>query len=83
MSDAPRMPEVPQQVSDAPPDNWVDRFAPAITRPYLRLSRADRPIGTWLLFLPCLWGLALAAMEAGLPAVGSVAGACPAGWARS
>ena len=65
MSDAPRMPEVPQQVSDAPPDNWVDRFAPAVTRPYLRLSRADRPIGTWLLFMPCLWGLALAAMEGG------------------
>jgi len=26
----------------------------------LRLSRADRPIGTWLLLLPCWWGLALA-----------------------
>jgi len=31
-----------------------------VTRPYLRLSRADRPIGTWLLLLPCWWGLALA-----------------------
>lgn len=40
--------------------NWVDTHAPAATRPYLRLSRADRPIGTWLLYLPCLWGLALA-----------------------
>ncbi|MCL7463835.1 4-hydroxybenzoate octaprenyltransferase [Phaeovulum sp. NW3] len=48
-------------VADAPPDNWVDRWAPAATRPYLRLSRADRPIGTWLLLLPCWWGLALAA----------------------
>ena len=47
-------------VADAPPDNWVDRFAPAAMRPYLRLSRADRPIGTWLLLLPCWWGLALA-----------------------
>jgi len=47
-------------VADAPQDNWVDRYAPAPARPYLRLSRADRPIGTWLLYLPCLWGVALA-----------------------
>ena len=49
-------------VADAPKGNWVDRYAPAWTRPYLRLSRADRPIGTWLLYVPCLWGVALAAM---------------------
>jgi 4-hydroxybenzoate polyprenyltransferase len=48
-------------VADAPKGNWVDRIAPRWSRPYLRLSRADRPIGTWLLFLPCLWGIALAA----------------------
>lgn len=48
------------QVADAPADNWVDRYAPSIMRPYLRLSRADRPIGTWLLLIPCWWGLALA-----------------------
>jgi len=48
------------QVADAVAGNWVDRYAPRATRPYLRLSRADRPIGTWLLFLPCLWGLGLA-----------------------
>ena len=47
-------------VSDAVRGNWVDRYAPPATRPYLRLSRADRPIGTWLLLLPCWWGLALA-----------------------
>lgn len=47
------------QVADAVRGNWVDRLAPAATRPYLRLSRADRPIGTWLLLLPCWWGLAL------------------------
>lgn len=45
--------------------NWVDRWAPSATRPYLRLSRADRPIGTWLLFLPCLWGLGLAMLADG------------------
>ena len=48
------------QVADATADNWVDRLAPPAARPYLRLSRADRPIGTWLLLIPCWWSLALA-----------------------
>ncbi len=52
-------------VADAVSGNWVDRLAPARTRPFLRLSRADRPIGTWLLVIPCLWGIALAAMSDG------------------
>jgi 4-hydroxybenzoate polyprenyltransferase len=51
----------PDMVADAVRGNWVDRLAPAATRPYLRLSRADRPIGTWLLLLPCWWGVMLAA----------------------
>src|SRR5271168_3585886 len=41
--------------------NWVDTSAPAWARPYLRLSRLDRPIGSWLLLMPCWWSLALAA----------------------
>jgi 4-hydroxybenzoate polyprenyltransferase len=53
------------KVADAPAANWVDRSAPAAWRPYLRLSRADRPIGTWLLLLPCWWGLGLAATADG------------------
>ncbi|MEM8822894.1 MAG: 4-hydroxybenzoate octaprenyltransferase [Pseudomonadota bacterium] len=48
------------RVADAVKGNWVDTVAPVAARPYLRLSRADRPIGTWLLLLPCWWGLALA-----------------------
>ncbi|MDB5367613.1 MAG: ubiA [Rhodospirillales bacterium] len=40
--------------------NWVDRWLPAAARPYARLARWDRPIGIWLLLLPCWWGLALA-----------------------
>jgi 4-hydroxybenzoate polyprenyltransferase len=52
-------------VADAPIGNWVDTLAPAVTRPFLRLSRADRPIGTWLLLIPCLWGIALAANTGG------------------
>ena len=54
-----------QRVADATDLNWVDRFAPGWTRPYLRLSRADRPIGTWLLLLPCWWALPLAIAERG------------------
>ncbi len=52
------------KVADAVAGNWVDRLAPAQTRPFLRLSRADRPIGTWLLLLPCWWGALLAAAQA-------------------
>ncbi len=40
--------------------NWVDSLAPAPLRPYLRLARLDRPIGSWLLLLPCWWSSALA-----------------------
>jgi 4-hydroxybenzoate polyprenyltransferase len=45
--------------------NWVDSVAPYWARPYLRLARADRPIGSWLLLLPCWWSAALAAVAAG------------------
>jgi 4-hydroxybenzoate polyprenyltransferase len=54
-------------VADAPAGNWVDRFAPAFARPYLRLARMDRPIGTWLLLFPCWWSLALAEVAEGHP----------------
>jgi 4-hydroxybenzoate polyprenyltransferase len=47
--------------------NWVDRSAPIWARPYLRLARADRPVGSWLLLLPCWWSTALAAIAAGAP----------------
>lgn len=46
--------------SDIPRGNWIDRRAPRAVRPYLRLARLDRPIGTWLLLLPCWWGVSLA-----------------------
>lgn len=46
--------------------NFVDRSPPSL-RPYLRLSRFDRPIGAWLLLLPCWWSAALAAVYAGAP----------------
>ena len=53
------------RVSDATGRNWVDEYCPPWSRPWLRLSRADRPAGTWLLLIPCLWTLALAANAEG------------------
>jgi 4-hydroxybenzoate polyprenyltransferase len=52
------------RVADAT-GNWVDGFAPAWARPYLRLARLDRPIGSWLLLMPCWWSVGLAAVKAG------------------
>ena len=37
---------------------WVARL-PRAWLPYVLLARADRPIGTWLLFLPGVWGILL------------------------
>ncbi|MDE2467746.1 MAG: 4-hydroxybenzoate octaprenyltransferase, partial [Bradyrhizobium sp.] len=51
---------VAARVADAT-GNWVDTRAPSWSRPYLRLARLDRPIGSWLLLLPCWWSAALAA----------------------
>ena len=50
---------------DARPDNWVDRYAPRPIRPWLKLARFDRPIGTWLLMLPGWQAVALAGAEQG------------------
>ena len=52
-------------VADAVRGGWVDTRAPEAWRPYLRMMRADRPIGWWLLLLPCWWGLALAGASEG------------------
>ena len=48
------------RVADAT-GNWVDTVAPSWSRPYLRLARFDRPIGSWLLLMPCWWSAALSA----------------------
>jgi 4-hydroxybenzoate polyprenyltransferase len=54
-----------QTTADAKPADvaltWVDK-TPEAVRPYLRLMRLDRPIGTWLLFWPCVFGLMLGAI---------------------
>ncbi len=49
--------------SDIPKGGWVDRLLPAAARPYARLARLDRPIGTWLLLFPCWWSIAFASPE--------------------
>jgi len=44
-------------VADAVRGHWADRHLPQAVRPYARLARLERPIGWWLLLLPCWWGL--------------------------
>lgn len=53
-------------VADAVAGSWVDTSAPKSWRPYLRMMRADRPIGWWLLLLPCWQALALAGATQGV-----------------
>jgi 4-hydroxybenzoate polyprenyltransferase len=60
------MSEATGRVADST-GNWVDRKAPAWARPFLRLARLDRPIGSWLLLLPCWWSLGIAAVRAAAP----------------
>jgi 4-hydroxybenzoate polyprenyltransferase len=67
------MSDTPGRVADAT-GNWVDGSAPAVTRPYLRLARLDRPIGSWLLLMPCWWSAGLAGMASGhLPSLAHIA----------
>ena len=58
------MSETTGRVADAT-GNWVDGLAPPFARPYLRLARLDRPIGSWLLLMPCWWSVGLAGMHNG------------------
>ena len=48
-------------MSDIRAGDWADRYAPPGFRPYIRLARLDRPIGTWLLLFPGWWSIAMAA----------------------
>ena len=53
--------------SDIPSGNWVDRWLPPSARPYARMARFDRPIGTWLLLFPGWWSIAMASDIAASP----------------
>ena len=57
----------PSGPSDIARGNWVDRLLPAAARPYARLARLDRAIGTWLLLLPGWWAVALGAQPGAWP----------------
>jgi 4-hydroxybenzoate polyprenyltransferase len=59
------MTETSHHIADAGRDNWVERLLPLATQPYAQLMRLDRPIGWWLLLLPCWWGLFLAQVSQG------------------
>lgn len=52
--------------TDIAAENWLLRSLPETARPYALLMRLDRPIGTWLLLLPCWWGATIAS-ESALP----------------
>lgn len=64
MTDGGRPPVTP--VADST-GNWVDFAAPSWSQPFLRLARIDRPIGWWLLLLPCWWSAAIAALAQRAP----------------
>ena len=53
-----RRTNLPMMHTDIVATGWVGRM-PRAWLPYLLLARVDRPIGTWLLFLPGLWGILL------------------------
>jgi len=54
------MDERNDSLPDAIRGHWADRLLAPPARPYARLARLERPIGWWLLLLPCWWSSALA-----------------------
>lgn len=55
--DSERLAPIPVDLSDIVFTDWVERWLPKSWRPYARLCRLDRPIGTWLTLLPCIAAL--------------------------
>ncbi|MGC1863390.1 MAG: 4-hydroxybenzoate octaprenyltransferase [Methylocystis sp.] len=66
MSLTPENAEVAEALPDTVSGHAVLRFAPGPFKPFVQLARLDRPIGWWLLLLPCWQGGALAASALGL-----------------
>lgn len=54
------------RTDDTPEGNAIARLRTSVM-PYARLMRMDRPIGSWLLFWPCSWSIALSAQAGALP----------------
>src|SRR5688572_32904492 len=67
LTSATNMSSAPNYQSDIQAGDWIDRHVPAGWRPYARLARLDRPVGTWLLRFPCWWSIGLAAHPGGWP----------------
>ncbi len=61
------------ETADAVEGSWVYRRAPRAMRPYLKLARLDRPVGTWLLLWPCLWSMGLSISGYSLVELGYIA----------
>jgi 4-hydroxybenzoate polyprenyltransferase len=59
------MNDTSHHIADASAGNWVERLLPKNAQPYAQLMRLDRPIGWWLLVIPCWWGLLLAQIAGG------------------
>lgn len=59
--------QTPAGLPDAAPNQWVLRYAPAAWVPFVELARLDRPVGWWLLLLPCWWSTALAGIARQAP----------------
>ncbi|KAJ7179264.1 4-hydroxybenzoate polyprenyl transferase [Mycena filopes] len=58
-----------------PTKSWVEHL-PSKARPYLYLSRIDKPIGTLLLFYPCAWSITMASYALQLPFTTPLAYTC-------
>jgi 4-hydroxybenzoate polyprenyltransferase len=59
------MTDASHHIADARRAGLIERFMPAGLLPYAQLMRLDRPIGWWLLLIPCWWGLLLAQIARG------------------
>ena len=57
MSDSTNDPLETSTPADSALPEWLQSL-PERTRPYVTLARLDRPVGIWLLLLPCYMGLA-------------------------
>lgn len=49
-----------QSLPDSISGYWLERVTPLWVHPYIHLARLERPVGWWLLLLPCWWSLTLA-----------------------
>ncbi|PIC12388.1 hypothetical protein B9Z55_028422 [Caenorhabditis nigoni] len=58
-----------QPMSLIPTASSLVAASPPNIKPYLQLMRVDKPIGTWLLYWPCTWSIAMATPAGQLPSL--------------